>query len=147
MARTYSEKFITELYGDITPNLGRDLGRACVEARLPVDCVANPLQVSKLSIHNWFRGRPIRKSREDSIRHFMTCLARDTQLGLLPAQNPAMAHKYAETLMAEFGVAVPVQLVPKPEDREYVAEIVTTEAYDPIPSAEDLEPLDERIVL
>jgi hypothetical protein len=94
MARPYSDKFLLGLqYAD--PNLlGVQLAKLCVKANLPTIYITNIFKVSRQSVHNWFRGRPIRKNHKILIDKAIVLIELDLIKGVLPARNLSDAQRY-----------------------------------------------------
>tara|TARA_R100000995_G_scaffold15774_2_gene6210 strand:+ start:399 stop:704 length:306 start_codon:yes stop_codon:yes gene_type:complete len=94
MARPYSDKFLLGLqYAD--PNkLGIQLAQLCVKSNLPTMYLTDIFGVSRQSIHNWFRGKPIRKKHQKLILEFMDKVKLDVESDILPANNLASARLY-----------------------------------------------------
>lgn len=103
MSRTYSEKFLRELADNenLDQNLGVQLAKLCVKASLPIAYVAVALDVTKLTVFHWFRGRKIRDSRRTSVTAFMSLVERDMDSGLLPAANVLAAKSYIQNMIGQ----------------------------------------------
>ena len=101
MPRTYSEAFLRKLNNDPNEfnNLGIDLAKACTKANLPMLYVAKALDVSKLTIFHWFRGRDIRQIRRPKVYAFLALVERDTAEGKLPAVSMKAAKAYIEDMV------------------------------------------------
>ena len=64
MPRPYSDKFLRDLSENAEENnIGVELGRLCVAAKLPASYVALALEASRMTVYSWFRGQDIRKKR------------------------------------------------------------------------------------
>jgi hypothetical protein len=63
MARPYSEQFLLALRKADPTRIGVQLGRVCVKANLPTTYVAEAFNVSRMSIHSWFRGQYVREKK------------------------------------------------------------------------------------
>lgn len=99
MPRTYSEKFLQELT-DADPNrLGVCLGRLCVEMNLPATYVATALNVSRMTVYSWFRGRGVSESKRALVETFMKLVKDDAKAGILPASNMAEAKTYIQEML------------------------------------------------
>lgn len=99
MPRTYSDKLILLLSADESNHIGKQLGRVCVKANLPMLYVAEALGVSRMTLFNWFRGGVVRASFEPSILAFIALVEKDTEDGKLPANGFRFAKKYIETMI------------------------------------------------
>lgn len=56
MSYGYSLKLIESNKGADISSLGVQLGRKCIQHRIPVSKVANDLGVTRQSVYNWFCG-------------------------------------------------------------------------------------------
>jgi hypothetical protein len=99
MPRTYSDKFIKAVK-DANPNrTGTALAHACINANLPAKYVAEALEVTRMSVYSWFRGKPVRDKNRQVIEVFTDLVESDTAKGILPAQNLAEAKAYIESMI------------------------------------------------
>lgn len=100
MTRPYSEEFLLKLgqqpSGDNQPDLGIRLAKACVASRLPAAYVAKALDVSKLTIHHWFRGQSMRSTLREPVAKLITALESGLKSGSLPVRNIAEARIYLQ---------------------------------------------------
>ena len=71
MPKKYSPRFLVELNNLDEEKLGVRLAKACVNADLPITDVAKVFGVSRMTIHSWFRGSPIRDKNETKIKQFL----------------------------------------------------------------------------
>lgn len=94
MSRNYSEEFLIQLFKDTSGSPGIALARACVRANLPAKYVAVVLNTTRMTIHGWFRGKPIRNKNKQVVEAFMRLLEKDTESGRLPAKSVADAKTY-----------------------------------------------------
>lgn len=95
MARPYSDKFLLGLQYADQNILGIQLAQLCVKSNLPTMYLADIFKVSRQSVHNWFRGKPIRKGHQKLIEDFMVLVQNDLKNDVLPAKNLANARQYA----------------------------------------------------
>ena len=102
MPRTYSKEFIKEL-GGLRPfdTTGVQLAKACVRANLPAKYVAVALEVTRMSVHSWFRGNPIRDKKRRLIAAFTSLVEKDLDDGVLPARSTAQAKAYIEDMIGQ----------------------------------------------
>jgi hypothetical protein len=99
MPRPYSDKFLRDLSENAEENnIGVELGRLCVAAKLPATYVAVALEASRMTVYSWFRGQDIRKKRRKEIRVFIDILKVDTERGVLPVKDIQEAKVYIENL-------------------------------------------------
>jgi hypothetical protein len=97
MPRKYSKELIDSL--DIVDNtLGTQLAKICIEANLPAIYLAKVLKVSRMTIHSWFRGSPIRHKNSKLIESFIKTLETDLEQGKLPAKNILQAKEYLKEI-------------------------------------------------
>ena len=75
MPKKYSPTFLLELNNFDTDRLGVQLAKACVNADLPATEVAKVFKVSRMTIHSWFRGSPIRDKNCIKIKKFLKALS------------------------------------------------------------------------
>jgi|DEB0MinimDraft_3_1074331.scaffolds.fasta_scaffold46976_2 hypothetical protein len=101
MARPYSSKFLLELDRANPKRLGVQLAKMCVEANLPISYVAQAFNVSRMSVHSWFRGSYIRDKNCSKIELFMDAVSADLKHGGLPAPSHKYAKLYIETVVKD----------------------------------------------
>jgi hypothetical protein len=99
MPRTYSEAFLIELHKANPHRAGTALALACVKANIPAKYVAEALEVTRMTVFSWFRGKPIRHKNLLKVETFTDLVESDTAKGLLPARNTAAAKKYIEEMI------------------------------------------------
>ena len=94
MARPYSEQFIIALSKADPTRVGVQLGKVCVKANLPTSYVAEAFNVSRMSIHSWFRGQYVREKNYERIVKFIDKVNQGLDKGILPAPNMTVAKDY-----------------------------------------------------
>jgi hypothetical protein len=99
MSRTYSEAFLIELHKANPNRAGTALALACVKANLPAKYVAKALEVTRMTVFSWFRGKPIRHKNLLKVETFTDLVESDTAKGILPAKNTAAAKAYIEEMI------------------------------------------------
>ena len=99
MSRSYSHKFLLALQQADGERLGVKLGRLCVEANLPALYVAKALEVSRISLYNWFEGKGIREDKRKVVEVFMDLVQQDMNSGVLPAASTIEAKFYIESMI------------------------------------------------
>ena len=99
MARTYSQELIDEVNSRDPNNSGVALAQACIKANLPAKYVAVALGVTRMTVHSWFRGAPIREKNRRLVEVFTDLVESDTAKGLLPAKNMMEAKAYIEEMI------------------------------------------------
>jgi len=95
--RPYSDKFILGLKKGNLKSKGVQLAKICVKAQLPSIYVADTFNVSRMSIHTWFRGGAVRDKNSARIKLFITLVEEGFANGSLPALNAAYAKTYLES--------------------------------------------------
>jgi hypothetical protein len=99
MPRTYGDKLLLQLQQADATLLGVQLGRLCVEANLPVVYVAEALNVSRNTVHLWFRGQMMYEDKRKLVEAFMHLVTQDIEAGTLPAHNLKQAKTYIEEMI------------------------------------------------
>jgi hypothetical protein len=99
MPRTYSEAFLIELNKANPNRAGTALALACVKANIPTKYVAEALEVSRMTVFSWFRGKPLRHKNLLKVEVLTDLIESDTAKGLLPAKNTADAKAYIEEMI------------------------------------------------
>lgn len=101
MARGYGAKklALAQYEGD---NLGMKLGSAAVRANIPMVYLAWVMDVSRITIYEWFNGGNIRKDLQGRVQQLTSVLELDLREGmLLPVKNLKAAKKYVEEMTGE----------------------------------------------
>lgn len=101
MPRTYSSKLLVKLKDGDPSLLGVQLGRLCVEANLPAAYVSEALEVSRNTIHLWFRGQVMNEAKRKVVEAFMYLVEQDMKNGSLPAINTKHAKSYIEGMIGK----------------------------------------------
>lgn len=100
MSRPYSTKFLSSLdEADDTYRIGYRVAKLCVNANLPAKYVAEALEVSRATVHNWFRGAVLRGKNEDIALAFIRLVEKDLEAGTLPAKSVKEAKAYIEDMI------------------------------------------------
>jgi len=100
MPRTFSEELIRGLYKQ-PETLGTRLGKICIKANFPAHYVAGALNVSRMTVHAWLRGRvTIRKNNAAVVEKFLNIVEEDIKAGVCPAVNRAATKKYLEEIVS-----------------------------------------------
>ena len=97
MTRPYSDKFILGLHHANPKRIGVKLAKICVKANLPSIYVANAFSVSRMTVHSWFRGSPVRDKNNTRIEHFIELAEKGLKKGELPTGTTRQAKTYLET--------------------------------------------------
>ena len=102
MSRPYSTKFLSELdSADDTYRIGYRMAKLCVAANLPAKYVAHAVEVSRATVHNWFRGAVLRGKNEDMALAFIRLVEKDLEAGVLPAKSVKDAKAYIEDMIGK----------------------------------------------
>ena len=111
MPKKYSPEFLIELNTFDKDRPGVQLAKACVNADLPITEVAKVFEVSRMTIHSWFRGSPIRDKNCTKIKKFLKALneAWDDQFknhtDTLPLSHLKLAKEFLNTkIVPKLGV-------------------------------------------
>ena len=101
MARPYSKEFIDEVFSKNTHRIGVQLAQECVKANLPAKYVAQALNVSRITLHNWFRGAILRGKNEELALALISLIRKDTETGDLPVKSLKDAKTYLENMIGK----------------------------------------------
>lgn len=101
MPRTYGDRVLILLQQGDPSLLGVRLGRLCVEANLPVAYVATALEVSRNTVHSWFRGQVMNERKRKVVEAFMYLVEQDMREGTLPARSTKAAKSYIEDMIGK----------------------------------------------
>ena len=102
MPKKYSPEFLIELNTFDKDRPGVQLAKACVNADLPMTEVAKVFGVSRMTLHNWFRGAPVRDKNTQKIKTFLVALNDvwteqfANQTTELPLANQKLAKSFLE---------------------------------------------------
>lgn len=100
MPKSYSPEYINAINSvEMYDNLGIALARECVKANVPLKLVAKVFGVSRMTVHTWFRGGPIRSGRVPLVNAFLSVIEQDTAKGVLPLADFPSAKKYITELI------------------------------------------------
>ena len=100
MPKSYSPEYVSALNAvDMRDNLGIVLARACVKANIPLKLVAKVFGVSRMTVHTWFRGGPIRPGRVQLAYALLKIIEEDTAKGILPLADFKSARAYINNLL------------------------------------------------
>lgn len=99
MPRPLSQPFLLKLFSTDTDDLGILFAKQCVQAKLPSAYVAKAIGVSRLTVHNWFRGKRMRAKYVPIVQAFMKLVSEDTEKGLLPVKDAYGARLYIDTMI------------------------------------------------
>jgi hypothetical protein len=100
MPKSYSQEYIDSLNQvEMHDNLGISMARACVDANIPLKLIARYFDVSRMTVHTWFRGGPIRPGRIPMVRSLLANIKEDTARGTLPLADFKKAKQYIYKLI------------------------------------------------
>jgi len=97
MSRSYSDKFLLRLNNADEEKIGIKLAKICVAADFRIVWVADTFGVSKMCIHNWFKGRPVRDKNNTKIKNFIELVGASFENDDLPIDNSEANKKYLES--------------------------------------------------
>jgi hypothetical protein len=98
MPRPYSEEFLRELARANTERIGVCLGKVCIKSNFPTSYVAEALNVSRFTIHKWFRGEYLRDKNYIKVLVFIKLVEESLAKGVLPAATLPDAKRYLESI-------------------------------------------------
>lgn len=101
MPRSYSSKFLLTLHKPDAISTGQVLAKVCVEANLPASYVCKVFGISRMALHTWFRGGPIRPKRVRMVDAFISLIDKDLKSGVLPAKTLKESKTYIEDMLKE----------------------------------------------
>ena len=101
MARPYSQKFLMELFANEKDTLGIKIGRLCVKGNLHTSHVSKVFEVSRVTIHSWFRGAVMRKKHHATAEAFIRLVEKDLEAKTLPAANSSVSKWYIESMLGK----------------------------------------------
>jgi hypothetical protein len=101
MPRSYSSRFLLTLSKPDAIMTGQILAKTCVDANLPASYVCKVFGISRMALHTWFRGGPIRPRRLPTVDAFISLVEKDMKSGILPARNLREAKAYIEDMLRE----------------------------------------------
>ena len=89
--RPYSDRFILGLDKADDSKRGVQLAKLCLKANLPIKYVAEGVGTSRMTVHSWFRGGPMKHHNLQKVEKFMDLVEQGLADGVLPAQDIASA--------------------------------------------------------
>jgi len=75
------------------------LAKKCIAANIPSTIVAQLLNVSRQTVHAWFRGGKIQSDRIDVIEALIKIIDKDTATGALPLKDYKSSKSYYNSLI------------------------------------------------
>jgi hypothetical protein len=94
MPKSYSEKFLLEVQKVDPQAMGVKLAKLCIKTNVPISYVADRLEVSRMTVHSWFRGGKIRLSLINRVEHFIKFIEQGLADGELPAPTMVQTKDY-----------------------------------------------------
>ena len=98
MPPKYSRALIETVRSAPVRELGHELAMLCIEANLPAAYVAQVLDVSRMTLHQWFRGGVIRERKHPVVRTLIRLLKEDFEKGVLPVKTLSDARSYLQEM-------------------------------------------------
>ena len=71
MPRPYSDGFVLGLDKADDSKIGVQLAKVCLKSNLPIKYVADGLDVSRMTLHTWFRGGILRQHNKEKVEKFI----------------------------------------------------------------------------
>ena len=100
MPRGYSPDLVEYLkYKTVKDGIGVVLAKKCIAANIPSTMVAQLLNVSRQTVHAWFRGGKIQSDRIDVIEALIKIIDKDTATGALPLKDYKSSKSYYNSLI------------------------------------------------
>ena len=100
MSRPFSTQLLTKLKtSPVNYRVGMLLGKVCTENNIPAQYVARALNVSRTTIHNWFRGNTLRGKNEKVAVALLKIMEEDILKKRLPATSLNDAKDYIESVV------------------------------------------------
>lgn len=104
MARRYSESLMNTVHNLDANREGVKLAKACITANLPAHYVANALGVSRMTVHSWFRGSPIRDKNSSRIKVVLQFIDLGLIDGTLPAKTMTQAKQFTDSVSSALNI-------------------------------------------
>lgn len=98
MSKSYSLNFIEETNSSTSERTGVKFAKVCIKANLPAVYIASVMNVSRMTIYSWFRGKPLRDKNEEAVKLLINVIENDIINGILPAKSLIEAKQYLESL-------------------------------------------------
>ena len=96
MSRPYSDKLLVHLASTDKQSPGINLGKACINAQLPIMHLAEALNVSRWTLHKWFRGENVASRFKADVESAYEAINTALQNNILPARERAESKKFIE---------------------------------------------------
>lgn len=97
MAKGYSESH-KALIGYEGDNLGLRLGALAVQAKIPMSHLAWAMDVTRMTIYYWFKGKKISPQKVPKVEALVRILRLDLENGDLPAETAQERRNFVEEL-------------------------------------------------
>ena len=97
MPRPYSNGFLLELDKADDSKIGVQLAKVCLKSNLPIKYVADGLDVSRMTLHTWFRGGILRQHNKEKVEKFIELAEQGLADGTLPATNLDTARMFIDS--------------------------------------------------
>ena len=78
--------------------IGVQLAKKCIDCNLPALYVARILGVSRMSLHSWFNGKPLRDKNHQKVKRLLSVIDSDKEAGKLPVMNLKQAETYLDSI-------------------------------------------------
>jgi DNA invertase Pin-like site-specific DNA recombinase len=98
MARCYSEQLMLRVNRLDADRTGVKLAKACIKGNIPALHVSRFMGVSRMTVHNWFNGLPIRDKNEQKAKKLLRIMEEDFTAGVLPVATIDAAKNYLSSV-------------------------------------------------
>lgn len=98
MARCYSEEFMIRVHQLDADRTGVKLAKLCINAGIPALYISQLMGVSRMTVHNWFNGQPMRDKSEQKAKKVLRIMEAGFAAGVLPVTTIEQARLYLETV-------------------------------------------------
>ena len=98
MAFKYSSAFVEAVQDAPVRSLGQELGLLCVQGNLRATYVAQVLNVTRMTVHLWFRGSSISPGKHFTVKALVKILKEDLENGTLPVKTAQAGRAYLQEM-------------------------------------------------
>lgn len=99
MPRSYTAEFIKDLdTKTVKDGIQILLAKRCVKAKLNTTLVAKLMNVSRMTVHSWFRGKPMKEDKVPIAQALIKIIDEDLAKGVLPIKDYKSSIEYYKSL-------------------------------------------------
>lgn len=99
MPRGYTAEFIKELdTKTVKDGIQILLAKRCVKAKIHTTIVAKLMKVTRMTVHNWFRGKPMNEDKIPTAQALIKIIDEDLAKGVLPIKDYKSSIEYYKSL-------------------------------------------------